>query len=79
MAQLIVRKLSEQLVRRLKERAVQNGRSAEEEHRMILQQALLGGYGQRKKSLKQILMEMPEAGEDSDFARMPGKPRKVRL
>ncbi len=40
MAQLIVRKLDEDLVRRLKIRAARNGRSAEAEHRAILAAAL---------------------------------------
>ena len=39
MASLIVRRLDEDLVRRLKERAAANGRSAEAEHRAILEQA----------------------------------------
>ncbi len=40
MAQLIVRKLDDDLVRRLKIRAARNGRSAEAEHRPILAAAL---------------------------------------
>lgn len=40
MAQLTVRKLDEDLVRRLKVRAAQHGRSAEAEHRAILEMAL---------------------------------------
>jgi plasmid stability protein len=40
MATLIVRKLDDDLVQRLKSRAKANGRSAEAEHRLILQQAL---------------------------------------
>lgn len=39
-AQLIVRNLDDDLVRRLKERAAANGVSAEEEHRRILRDAL---------------------------------------
>ncbi|HEX3210655.1 MAG TPA: hypothetical protein VHQ91_14805 [Geminicoccaceae bacterium] len=41
MATLIVRKLDDDLVQRLKARAKANGRSAEAEHREILKQALL--------------------------------------
>ena len=40
MAQLTVRNLPDALVRRLKIRAARHGRSAEAEHRLILQQAL---------------------------------------
>jgi plasmid stability protein len=40
MAQLTVRKLDSELVRRLRTRAVQHGRSAEAEHRAILEAAL---------------------------------------
>ena len=65
MAQLIVRKLSSDLVRLLKRRAAEHGRSAEEEHREILKQALQPGG----KGLKQRLLEMPDVGRDSDFAR----------
>ena len=41
MATLIVRKLDDALVQRLKARAKAHGRSAEAEHRMILQEALV--------------------------------------
>jgi antitoxin FitA len=40
MAQLLVRNVDDDLVQRLKMRAVAAGRSAEAEHRMILEQAL---------------------------------------
>ena len=40
MATLIVRQLDEDIVRRLKERAATHGRSAEAEHRIILEEAL---------------------------------------
>ncbi len=40
MATLIVRRLDEEIVRRLKERAAAHGRSAEAEHRVILEAAL---------------------------------------
>jgi len=40
MANLHVRNLDEAVVHRLKERAARNGRSAEAEHREILQEAL---------------------------------------
>lgn len=40
MASLVVRNLDDELVRRLKERAKGEGRSAEAEHRRILEEAL---------------------------------------
>ena len=49
----------------------------EAEHREILRAALLPARG--TKSLKQLLLEMPAIGEDSDFARPKDRPRRVRL
>jgi len=40
--------------------------SAEQEHREILEQALLGP---RRRSLAEVLAAMPDAGEDADFER----------
>jgi antitoxin FitA len=40
MGQLLVRNVEDDLIRRLKERAAAHGRSAEAEHRCILEQAL---------------------------------------
>jgi len=40
MANLLVRRIDDALVRRLKERAAAHGRSAEAEHRLILEEAL---------------------------------------
>ena len=77
MAQLIVRKLEPEVVDALKQRAARRGRSTEAEHREILREAL--GRARRPRALKQLLLEMPAAGEDRDFARVPRKPRRVRL
>lgn len=65
MAQLVVRNLDESTVRALKERAAQNGRSAEEEHRDILRRAL----NVPSAGFKAMLLSIPEVGEDSDFQR----------
>jgi plasmid stability protein len=43
MGQLLVRNVDDELIRRLKERAAAHGRSAEAEHRTILEQALRPG------------------------------------
>lgn len=42
MGQLTVRKVDDEIIRRLKLRAAEHGRSAEAEHREILKQALMG-------------------------------------
>jgi len=77
MAQLIVRKLEEDLVRELKVRAARRGRSAEAEHREILRDALKPkGAAQ---TLKESLLEMPAAGEDGDFSRPRDVGRRTRL
>jgi antitoxin FitA len=43
MGQLTVRRVDDEIIRRLKIRAAEHGRSAEAEHREILKQALLPG------------------------------------
>ena len=78
MAQLIVRKLEPEIVAKLKERAGRHGRSAEEEHRMILRQALLGANAEFM-SFEQYVCSMPDVGTDEDFARIEGKMRDVDL
>ncbi|MDO8390415.1 MAG: DNA-binding protein [Actinomycetota bacterium] len=73
MAQLIVRNVDDDLVRRLKQRAALHGRSAEEEHRQLLRDALRrGGFADR-------LLAMPPAGDDEDFARARDLPRELDL
>lgn len=72
--QLVVRDLPEALVKRLKERAVVHGRSAEAEHREILRAALAP-----KRTFKEALLAMPDVGPDDDFARPRRTGRRVRL
>ncbi len=67
MSRLLVRDLDPEVVKALKQQAARHGRSAEAEHREILKQALLGT---KKKSFAQILVDMPNVGEDSDFKRL---------
>lgn len=43
MGQLLVRKLDDDLIRRLKQRAAAAGRTVEAEHRLLLEQALRPG------------------------------------
>jgi antitoxin FitA len=62
---LIVRNVDPKVVKALKELAARNGRSAEAEHRAILEAAL---RRPRKRSLYEVLAAMPNVGKDSDFA-----------
>jgi antitoxin FitA len=77
MAQLIVRDLEDDLVRKLRVRAARHGKSAEAEHREILRQAL--GPQAAGKTLKQRLLEMPAVGDEEDFARPRDTGRRTRL
>ncbi len=77
MAQLVVRNLEPEVVDALKQRAARRGHSTEAEHREILREAL--GRARKAKPLKQLLLEMPAAGDDRDFARPSHKPRPVKL
>jgi antitoxin FitA len=78
MAQLIVREIEEKVVRRLKERAGKHGVSMEEEHRRILREALFPKANDRR-SFKEFLLSMPDAGKDSDFARTNDSGREIAL
>jgi plasmid stability protein len=68
MASLVVRNLDPSLVDALKQRASAHRRSAEAEHRLILEQALLRP---KRRPLAEILAAMPDVGKDSDFERTP--------
>ncbi len=75
MAQLIVRDIEDDIVRELKLRAAKNGRSAEEEHRQILRQAL--HPAKDALSFKELLEQMPDVGDDSDFERVADYGRDI--
>jgi antitoxin FitA len=77
MAQLLVRDIETEVVRELKIRAASHGRSAEEEHREILRGALRNPGP--PSSLKELLLEIPNVGEDSDFERPLDHGRPVEL
>jgi len=66
MAQLMVRKVTDDLVKALKQRAAKHNRSAEQEHREILQSAL---RGPGQLPLADVLASMPNVGRDEDFVR----------
>jgi antitoxin FitA len=67
MANLIVRNIDESIVKALKKRASLHGVSAEAEHRKILEQVLLQP---KKKSFAEVLMQIPDVGNNSDFERV---------
>ncbi len=77
MARLIVRNLEQDLVQALKRRAAERGRSAEAEHREILRQALRPPRA--AKTIKDLLLEIPNVGNDADFRRVRDSGRRVRL
>ena len=74
MANLLVRGVEESLVQRLREQAAAHGRSAEAEHRVILDAAL---SRPKKRSFAQALAQMPNVGLDADFARPKGSKGKA--
>ena len=80
MAQLIVRKLNDRLVRRLKRRAAQHGISTEEEHRRILREILEPKEKLKPKmNFKEFLLTVPDFGEDADAYRKKAKWREMDL
>lgn len=80
MAQLIVRKLEDVVVTRLREEAARYGVSMEEAHRRILREALVGSP--EVGSLKEHLLAIPKAGDDEPddlFDRQQDEPREAEL
>ena len=73
--QLVVRNLEEEIIRALKLSAALHRRSAEAEHREILRQALLPAKDRR--SIKDMLLAMPDVGDDADFERIPDQGQEV--
>lgn len=63
---LLVREVDSTLVKALKERAVANGRSAEAEHRKILEAAL---KGTQRLSLAEALLKIPTGDDHGEFER----------
>jgi plasmid stability protein len=77
MGQLIVRNVDDELIDALKQRAARKRRSAEAEHRDILREVL--APRRARKTLKDLLAEMPNAGADADFDRPRDLGRRSRL
>ncbi len=69
MAQLTVRNVNDQVVKALKRRAAEHGRSAEAEHREILRSALLeneASFAERAAALRERLRS---PGDSADLIR----------
>ncbi len=64
MGVLTVRKVDEDLIRELKLRAARHGRSAEAEHRLILEQALRAG----REEFVRLARESRERWKGHDFS-----------
>ncbi|MEN9867831.1 MAG: hypothetical protein RL748_3421 [Pseudomonadota bacterium] len=65
-SKLVVRNVDDDIALALKLRAVRNRRSTEAEHLEILKSAL---HRPVRRSFLEVLMVMPDVGEDSDFER----------
>jgi antitoxin FitA len=80
MAQLTVRGLDQELIRRLEHRAAQNGRSAEAEHRAILEAALESAGQEDFWAVAERLREAirREHGVQPDSARLVREMRDER-
>ena len=77
MPQLTVRKLSGQIISRLKQRAAANGRSAEAEHRELLREALLpagGSFAERAREMRQRLSSCLDSTDTIRADRERGSP-----
>jgi plasmid stability protein len=78
MPQLIVRRIEERVVKKLKQQAGAHGVSMEEEHRRILRESLLG-KAQKRVPFKEYLSQMPNVGPDELFERNHDMGREVDL
>jgi plasmid stability protein len=66
MANLIVRNLNPRIVAALKQRAARHGRSAEAEHRELLESVLMHPS---RMSFAEAIATIPDVGKDEDFQR----------
>ena len=66
MANLIVRNLNPRVVAALKQRAARHERSAEAEHRLLLESVLMHPS---RMTFAEAIASMPDVGEDDDFRR----------
>lgn len=77
MPQILIRRLDEHVIRKLRTKAAANGVSAEEQARQILRRSLVGEVP--AMSLIDFIRTMPDVGDGHIFRRPKRKPRKVKL
>jgi plasmid stability protein len=77
MPQILIRRLDQQVVRKLRAKAASDGISAEEEARRILRRSLVGDAPDMP--LIDFLRTMPDVRDGRIFRRPKRKPRKVTL
>ena len=75
--QLTIRGLDSQVVKDLRILAASHGRSMEAEIREILTESVTRGHVEQ--SLKDLLLAMPNLGEDANFERTQSAMRSVEL
>ena len=79
MAKLLVRDISESLVKKLQRRAIERGVSAEEEHRRIIQSALEDRDipdGAGNPTLRDYILQLAEVAPDIDFSKRPKRAKR---
>jgi antitoxin FitA len=77
MPQILIRRLDQYVVRKLRAKAASDGISAEEEARRILRRSLVGEAP--NMPLIDFLRTMPDVGDGRIFRRPKRKPRKVKV
>lgn len=70
MAQLTVRNVNDQVVKALKKRAAEYGRTAEAEHREILRAALLGGKAPFAERAAYLRRRLRSTADSTDVIRV---------
>lgn len=80
MPELTIREIEPEILARLTMRAHEHRRSVEEEHRAILQEALLKrDDSEFQPSFTMFLATIPNVGTDTDFERDLGSIREIDL
>ena len=77
MPQILIRRLDQNIVRKLRAKAASDGISAEEEARRILRRSLVGEAPDMP--LIDFLRTMPDVGDGRIFRRPKRQTRKVKL
>jgi plasmid stability protein len=79
MGQMLVRDLDDEIIRRIERRAAANGRSAEAEHRAILEAAVRLPTDPPATVARRLLQEIADGGPDSaDMIRAQRDARALR-